>query len=72
LVAQAASEGQKSNANTVADENMGAVNTVEDKTRVLKRKQFASLMVRLLTAVQQGSLVCFYPECSLERVLNVP
>jgi hypothetical protein len=41
------------------------MNTVEDKTRVLKRKQFASLMVRLLTAVQQGSLVCVFPECSL-------
>jgi hypothetical protein len=32
--------------------------SVDDKTRVLKRKHYASLMVQLLTAVQQGSQVC--------------
>jgi hypothetical protein len=39
-----------------------------ERSLPVKRKQFASLMIRLLTAVQQGSLVCLFPECSL----NVP
>eukprot|EP00959_Pyramimonas_sp_CCMP1952_P261592 5469422-Pyramimonas_sp.AAC.1 len=31
------------------------VTSIEDRTRVLRRKHFATLMVRLLTAVQKGS-----------------